>query len=141
MYVKKKGQPYYTNRHSCFMLQYHMVLVTRYRKPILTGEVKDLVYRIIREIFDEKKLVILELNGEPDHIHLLYEADPFTAPGTLANIIKTKTSRFARKEFGETALKKFYWKPLFWSDSYFVTSVSENSLENVQRYIQEQGKN
>ena len=141
MYVKKKGQPYYTNRHSCFMLQYHMVLVTRYRKPILTGEVKDLVYRIIREIFDEKKLVILELNGEPDHIHLLYEADPFTAPGTLANIIKTKTSRFARKEFGETALKKFYWKPLFWSDSYFVTSVSENSLENVQRYMQEQGKN
>lgn len=141
MYVKKKGQPYYTNRHSCFMLQYHMVLVTKYRKPILTGEVKDLVYRIIREIFDEKKLVILELNGEPDHIHLLYEADPFTAPGTLANIIKTKTSRFARKEFGETALKKFYWKPLFWSNSYFVTSVSENSLENVQRYIQEQGKN
>ena len=141
MYIKKKGQPYYTNRHSCFMLQYHMVLVTKYRKPILTGEVKDLVYRIIREIFDEKKLVILELNGEPDHIHLLYEADPFTAPGTLANIIKTKTSRFARKEFGETALKKFYWKPLFWSDSYFVTSVSENSLENVQRYIQEQGKN
>lgn len=141
MYVKKKGQPYYTNRHSCFMLQYHMVLVTKYRKPVLTGEVKDLVYRIIREIFDEKKLVILELNGEPDHIHLLYEADPFTAPGTLANIIKTKTSRFARKEFGETALKKFYWKPLFWSDSYFVTSVSENSLENVQRYIQEQGKN
>lgn len=140
MYVKKKGQPYYTNRHSCFMLQYHMVLVTKYRKPVLTGEVKDLVYRIIREIFEEKKLVILELNGEPDHIHLLYEADPFTAPGTLANIIKTKTSRFARKEFGETALKKFYWKPLFWSDSYFVTSVSENSLENVQRYIQEQGK-
>jgi len=141
MYVKKKGQPYYTNRHSCFMLQYHMVLVTKYRKPILTGEVKDLVYRIIRDIFDEKKLVILELNGEPDHIHLLYEADPFTAPGTLANIIKTKTSRFARKEFGETALKKFYWKPLFWSDSYFVTSVSENSLENVQRYIKEQSKN
>lgn len=141
VYVKKKGQPYYTNRHSCFILQYHMVLVTKYRKPILTGEVKDLVYRIIREIFDEKKLVILELNGEPDHIHLLYEADPFTAPGTLANIIKTKTSRFARKEFGETALKKFYWKPLFWSDSYFVTSVSENSLENVQRYIKEQGKN
>lgn len=140
MYVKKKGQPYYTNRHSCFMLQYHMVLVTKYRKPVLTGEVKDLVYRIIREIFEEKKLVILQLNGEPDYIHLLYEADPFTAPGTLANVIKTKTSRFARKEFGETALKKFYWKPLFWSDSYFVASVSENSLENVRRYIQEQDK-
>lgn len=140
MYVKKKGQPYYTNRHSCFLLQYHMVLVTKYRKPILTGEVKELVYRIIREIFEEKSLHILEINGEADYVHILYESDPFIAPGMLANVVKTKTSRFARKEFGDTVLKKYYWKPLFWSDSYFVTTVSENSLDNVKRYIQDQGK-
>ena len=140
MYVKKKGQPYYTNRHSCFLLQYHMVLVTKYRKPVLTGEVKELVYRIIREIFEEKFLHILEINGEADHVHILYKSDPFTAPGMLANVVKTKTSRSARKEFGDTVLKKYYWKPLFWSDSYFVTTVSENSLDNVKRYIQDQGK-
>ena len=138
MYIRKKNQPYYTNRHSCFLLQYHMVLVTKYRKPVLTGEVKDLVYRIIRDIFEEKGLTILELDGEADHVHILYEADPFTAPGTLVNVIKTKTSRFARKEYGETALKRFYGKPCFWSNSYFVTSVSENSLANVQKYIQDQ---
>ncbi len=34
MYEKKKGQPYYTNRHSCFLLQYHMVLVTRMASSI-----------------------------------------------------------------------------------------------------------
>ena len=63
MYRKKKGQAYYTNRHSCFLLQYHMVFVTKYRKPVLTGEVKDLVYRIIRQVCEEKGLVVLELNG------------------------------------------------------------------------------
>ena len=26
---------YWLNRHSCFLLQYHMVLVTKYRNPIL----------------------------------------------------------------------------------------------------------
>lgn len=132
MYKKRSGQTYYTNRHSCFLLQYHIVLVTKYRRPVLTGPVKDLVYRVIQDIFDEKKLVILEMNGEADHIHILFEADPFTAPGTLVNIIKTKTSRYARKEYGETLLKEYYWKPLFWSDSYFVTTVSENSLQMVQ---------
>ena len=96
MYDKKKGHPYYTNRHSCFLLQYHMVLVTKYRHPVLTGGVKDLVYSTIRDIFREKGLVIMELNGGPDHVHILFEADPFTAPGSLANIVKTKTSRFAR---------------------------------------------
>ena len=54
------------------------------------------------------------------------------------NIIKTKTSRYARKEYGETFLKEYYWKPLFWSDSYFVTTVSENSLQMVQEYIKNQ---
>ncbi len=138
MYEKKKGMPYYTNRHSCFLLQYHMVLVTKYRHPVLKGGVKDIVYDTIRSIFEEKGLVIMEMNGGEDHVHILYEADPFTAPGSLANIVKTKTSRFVRKEYGETILKKYYWKPYFWSDSYFVTTVSENSLAVVQDYIRNQ---
>ena len=115
-----------------------MVLVTKYRHPVLTGGVKEIVYGTIRDIFREKGLVILEMNGEEDHVHILFEADPFTAPGSLANIIKTKTSRFARKEYGETVLKKYYWKPYFWSDSYFVTTVSENSLAMVSDYIRNQ---
>ena len=138
MYKKKLGQTYYTNRHSCFLLQYHIVLVTKYRCPVLTGAVKELVYQVIQDIFDEKDLVILEMNVEADHIHILFEADPFTAPGTLVNVIKTKTSRYARKQYGDTFLKEYYWKPLFWSDSYFATTVSENSLQMVQEYIKNQ---
>ena len=138
MYAKRKGQSYYTDRHSCYLLQYHMVLVTKYRHPVLTGGVKDVVYQTIRDIFREKRLMILEMNGEADHVHILYEADPFTSPGELANIVKTKSSRFARKNYGDTILKKYYWKPLFWSDSYFVATVSENSLTMVKEYIKNQ---
>lgn len=138
MYKKKDGTQYYTNRHSCFLLQYHMVLVTKYRNPVLTGPVRDLVYDTIRDIFNERGLNILEMNGAEDHIHILFEADPYTTPGELVNVVKTKTSRFARKKYGDTLLKRWYWKPYFWSDSYFVTSVSENSLSNVQHYIQNQ---
>ena len=70
------------------------------------------------------------MNGEADHIHILFEADPFTAPGTLVNVIKTKTSRYARKQYGDTIL--------FWSNSYFTTIVNENSLQLVQEYIKNQ---
>lgn len=138
VYRRKKDQPYYTNRHSCFLLQYHMVLVTKYRKPVLQGEVRELVYQTIRDIFSEKGLNILEMNGGSDHVHILFEADPYTTPGELVNVVKTKTSRFARKKFGDTELRKYYWKPLFWSSSYFVATVSENSLKAVQSYIQNQ---
>ena len=47
MYKKKLGQTYYTNRHSCFLLQYHIVLVTKNRRPVLTGAVKELVCQVI----------------------------------------------------------------------------------------------
>ena len=137
-YVQKSSSKYDTNRHSCFLLQYHVVLVTKYRRPVLTGVVKEFVYQVIQDIFKVKELVILEMNWEVDHIHILFEADPFTAPGTLVNVIKTKTSRYVRKQYGNTILKQYYWKPLFWSDSYFATTVSENSLQLVQEYIKNQ---
>ena len=138
MYKALRDQNYYTNRHSCFLLQYHMVLVTKYRHPVIKDEVKDALYKKIRDIFEERKLNILEFNGESDHIHILYEADPFTAPGEPANVVKTQSSRYIRKLYGETILKKWYWKPSFWSDSYFVATVSENSLSVVKEYIRNQ---
>ena len=138
MFRKAKGTPYYKNRHSCFLLQYHMVLVTKYRHPVLQGDVKNVVYNTIKTILDEKGFPLLELNGEADHVHILYEADPFTSPGELVNIVKTKSSRFARKNYGDTILKKYDWKPLFWSDSYFVATVSKNSLAMVREYIKNQ---
>ena len=32
---------YYVNRHSCFLLQYHLVLVTKYHRPVITGIIED----------------------------------------------------------------------------------------------------
>lgn len=70
---------------------------------------------------------------------LLLEADTMTSPAELANVLKTQTVRRARKLYGDTILKKYYWKPYFWSDSYFISSVSENSLKVIQQYIKNQG--
>ena len=137
MYKRKKGQLYYTNRHSCFLLQYHMVLVTKYRKPVLTGKVKDHVYDTIRTIFDERGYNILELNGEADHIRILFEAGPDMAPMELANVVKTKTARFVRRDLPDE-VNKIYGEQVFWTDSYFVTTVGTNSLAVVQDYIKTQ---
>lgn len=136
---KKTSSDYYTNRHSCFLLQYHIVLVTKYRHPVLTGGVKETVYERIRYIAESRGFNILELNGEADHVHLLIETDPQTSPGELVNVIKTQTSRKVRKLYGDTELKPYYWKPYFWSDSYFIATVSENTLEVVKSYIKDQG--
>ena len=134
---KIKNQPYYTNRHSCFLLQYHIVLVTKYRHPILQGDIKKSVYCTIKEYCQEKGYIILELNGEPDHVHILLETGTDMKPQEFINALKTKTARFARRDYAER-LKQWYCKPLFWSDSYFITTVGNNTADIVQQYIQNQ---
>ena len=136
---KKDNTDYYIHRHSCFLLQYHIVFVTKFRHPVLVNGVRDAVYERIRYVTDQRGFHILEINGEPDHVHILLEADTMTSPAELANVLKTQTARRARKLYGDTTLKKYYWKPYFWSDSYFISSVSENSLKVIQQYIKNQG--
>lgn len=134
---KKQNQPYYTNRHSCFLLSYHLVLVTKYRKPVLVDGIKDIVYQTIENILNERNCILLEINGEPNHIHVLFDAPPEINLLDLVRVIKTKTSRFSRRDYPDI-LNNYYWKPYFWSDSYFIGSVGLNTKDIVTNYIRNQ---
>ena len=131
---EKNNAGYYKNRHSCFLLSYHLVLVTKCRRPVLDGEVKDLVYSTIQAILKERDCILMEINGETDHIHVLFDAGPEVNLLDLVRVIKTKTSRFARSRCKEQ-VSKFYWKPVFWSDSYFVTTVGDNSRQIGRAHV------
>ena len=122
---------YHRNRHSIYKLQYHLVVVTKYRHPVLTGELANRLIQISREVIEgDWKCRILEITTDKDHVHLLFEASPQTQLSKLVNNYKTVTSRLLRKEFS-SALEKYYWKDLFWSDSYFLSTVSETTEEAV----------
>ncbi len=135
-----KNKTYRTNRHSCYLLEYHLVVVTKYRHPILTGALKDRLMEISHSIIDDDwDCRILEINTDVDHIHILFEAKPQIQLSKLVNNYKTVTSRLLRKEFKEQ-LKPYYWKDYFWSDSYYIGAVSDRSHLAVQQYIQDQGR-
>lgn len=139
--MKKTNGIYYVNRHSCFLLQYHLVLVMKYRRPALVGDVKEYVYRTIRETLEGRGCNVLDINGEADHVHVLFECGPEKSIIETVNVIKTRTARMTRKRFPEQ-LKQFYWgeRPLFWTDSYFVTTVGYNTKAAVAEYIKKQGE-
>ena len=129
---------YRTNRHSCYLLEYHLVVVTKYRHPVIVGKLRDRLFEISRNVIEEHwNCMISEINTDKDHIHILFEAPPQVQLSKLANNYKTVTSRLLRKEFADE-LKPYYWKPYFWSDSYFIGTVSDKSRSVVSRYIQNQ---
>lgn len=130
---------YRTNRHSCYSLEYHLVVVTKYRHPVLVGGLKDRLLELSKEVMEDSwKCWIRAINTDKDHVHIMFEAPPQVQLSKLINNYKTVTSRMLRKEFADF-LRPYYWKPYFWSDSYFVCTVSDRSHEMIKRYIAAQG--
>ena len=128
---------YKRNRHACYNLQYHLVVVTKYRHPCITGEMLERLKTITSEILATWKCELVEFNGEPDHVHILFEAPPQVQLSKLVNNFKTVSSRYIRKEYIEH-LNKYYWKPYFWNRSYLLLSVGGAPIEIIKRYIQDQ---
>ena len=135
-----KYDNYHKNRHAVYLLQYHLVVVTKYRHPVIDGNIKDRLISLSHEIIEGHwKGEILEINTDHDHVHILFEVSPQTQLSKLINNYKTVTSRLIRKEFSED-LRPYYEKPYFWSDTYFISSVSDTSRKTIEQYIQAQGK-
>lgn len=136
----KKNEEYHKNRHAVYRLKYHLVVCTKYRHPVLVDSIRDRLIEISRDIIENRwKSEILEIETDSDHVHILFETSPQTQLSKLINNYKTVTSRLLRKEFSDT-LEPYYWKPCFWSDTYFISSVSDTSEAVIRRYIQDQGK-
>ncbi|MCD8027106.1 MAG: IS200/IS605 family transposase [Erysipelotrichaceae bacterium] len=135
--MRRNKDGYYTNRHSCFLLQYHLVLITKYRHPVLVGELEKDLVEYTKRFFKERGLVIIEVSCDRDHIHVLFEAPPQISLSEFVNAYKTGSSRTTRKNHAEF-LAPYYWKPYFWSISYYVGTASDRSEAVVAKYIQNQ---
>ena len=62
--------------HTVYCLHYHFVFITKYRKPVLRGEVGQELRDLIREICRTQDIEILEGHVRPEHVHLLLSVPP-----------------------------------------------------------------
>ena len=128
------------NRHAVYKLQYHLIIVTKYRHPVINKDINNRLKEIAKRVLEEKwNCTILEIETEKDHIHIAFEANPQTQLSKLVNNFKTVSSRLIRKEFKEH-IEKYYWKNFFWSPSYCILSVGGAPIEIIKEYIKNQAK-
>ena len=65
-----------TNNHSVFSLNYHLVIVTKYRRRVFDSEEMFVRLRGMAEYIGEShNVTISEMNGEPDHVHFLLKTN------------------------------------------------------------------
>jgi putative transposase len=85
----RKGRGY------VYGLQYHLVWCVKYRKKILSGEVDKRLKEILKEQAISHEFMIIELETDLDHIHMLFECSPQHYIPNIAKALKREFSTFS----------------------------------------------
>lgn len=125
--------------HSVYSLQFHLILVTKYRRKVIIGKVSDRLKEIVEDVSKRFGVEIIEQETDKDHIHILFSGRPTLTISKFVNSLKSVSSRLIRKEFPHIVNKEL-WDGKFWSQSYFVASIGQVKLEDIKKYVQSQGK-
>ena len=123
--------------HAVFCIHLHIVLVTKYRRKVITSGILERMQQIFTDLCQQQKSILIEFNGESDHVHLLVNISPDNHISEFVKVLKSSSSRLIRKEF-KSHVDQFYKKPVFWSSSYFVNSSGGVSLDVLNKYTKQQ---
>lgn len=119
-----------------YSLQYHIVWVTKYRKPVFIGKIESDVKKYLNEMLQSLSMDVIAMEVMPDHIHLLVNCKPQLRLSDAVKILKCNIARWLFLSHPE--IKEQLWGGHLWNPSYFVATVSNRSLEQVAGYINSQ---
>ena len=129
---------YRKTAHSVYDLKYHLVWITKYRKPVLRNEIGKRLRELIRETCKQHDVEIISGAIQPDHIHLLVSVPPNLSVSKLMQYLKGRSSRKMLQEFGE--LSRQFWGRHLWARGYFAVSSGNVTDDVIKQYIDAQGK-
>lgn len=115
---------YRKSSHCTYDIKYHLVWITKYRKPVITGQIALRTRELIRILYQSNEVEILAGHVGSDHIHLLVSVPPHLSASKL------------QMEYKE--LNKQFWELLLWARGYFVASSGNVTDEIIKAYIKNQ---
>lgn len=121
-------------------LRYHLVLVTKYRKPALAGVENDIIsafYQAAKKTSMKIEKIAVE-NG--DHVHLVVRTTgTYSLSSTVARIKMLTTKSLWGSH--STHLRRLYWskRKKLWSGGYYAATVGDVSIDYVKKYLEKQG--
>ncbi|CAI3262198.1 IS200/IS605 family transposase [Enterococcus cecorum] len=128
-----------TNNHSVFLLYYHLILVTKYRRQVIDDDISDYAKETFERISESYHITLVEWNHDKDHVHIMFKAHPKTELTKFINAYKSASSRLIKRDFPR--VKQFLWKEQFWSKSFCLLTTGGAPIDVIKKYIQNQGNN
>ena len=126
-------QNYRKTSHSVYDLKYHLVWITKYRKPVFFGEMALQLRDSIREVCKSLDIEIIKGHVSKDHVHLFVSVPPQMSLSNVRGRIKGKTARKLLTENHRVA--KEFWGRHLWGRGYFAASSGNVTDEVIMQYI------
>ncbi len=127
-----------SNAHSVFSLNYHLILVVKYRRKVIDDIIADRAKGIFDYICPKYNITLQKWNYDKDYVHILFKAHPNTEISKFINAYKSASSRLLKKEYPQ--IRQKLWKEYFWSQSFCLISTGGATIEVIRKYIESQGE-
>jgi putative transposase len=109
----------------------HLVFSTKHRDHVLTQEIRPDLHAYLGGILNGLGCVPVEINSEPDHVHLLLVLSRTEAVSNVVGQLKKSSNDWLRAKDGRFA-------GFFWQAGYGAFSVSQSAVDEVRQYIRNQ---
>ena len=129
-------QLYRRGSHTIYDLKYHLVWVTKYRKPILNTKRATRLRNLIREICLTHNIQIIKGHVSKEHVHIFVSVPPQISVSKIVQLLKGKTSRKLLQE--DKQLSKQYYGQHLWARGFFSVSSGNITDEAIMEYITNQ---
>jgi putative transposase len=120
-------------RHVVAALSVQLVLVTKYRRGLLTGEHLDTLGEVFASVGADFGAELVELDAEDDPVHLVVASPPQVTVARLVNSLKGVSARRLRQRSRVRTHREHLWSP-----SYVAASAGGAPLETLRAYIRQQ---
>ena len=122
--------------HTVYEIHLHLVWITKYRRPALTGEIGKRGRDLIREICGQHDVQIIKGHVSKDHLHLFISLPPQVTISRLVQALKGKTAYKLMREF--PPLRKQFWGRHLWARGYFCCRSGNVTDDVIKQYIEQQ---
>ena len=107
----------------------HVVFATKNRQPLIHESWESELYKKMGQIISGNHGVPIEINGMPDHGHILTRIEPVISVSDFLRQLKSTSSGWVRRHYN----REFRWQR-----RYGAFSVSESTSDAVRQYIRNQ---
>ena len=117
--MSKKSNYISTNRSKHY-LKCHLIFVSKYRKPLLVGQLNDDIKQFFLSIANGSDFEIEVMETDKDHVHFLIRYIPRLSISQIVRRLKQESTRQIWLLHPSTLRKQYWHQKLLWSDAYFV---------------------